>query len=47
MGFDAVEKSLQYFPSYEAAEEYRLKLYEKVKNCGYKKRLEIVKNSKI
>jgi hypothetical protein len=32
MGFEAVEKSLQYFPSYEAAEEYRLNLYEKVKN---------------
>ena len=42
-GFDAVKDSLKYFPSYEAAEQYRLNLYEKVKNLGYKKRLEIVK----
>ena len=46
-GYDAVKDSIKYFPSYEAAEEYRAKLYEKVKNMGYKKRLEIVKNSKI
>ncbi len=42
-GFDAVRDTIRYFPSYEAAEQYRLKLYEKVKNMGYKKRLAISK----
>ena len=45
-GFDAVESAIKYFPSYEAAEEYRAKLYESVKKFGYKKRLEAVKNAK-
>jgi hypothetical protein len=45
-GFDAVESAIKYFPSYEAAEEYRAKLYESVKRFGYKKRLEAVKNAK-
>ena len=45
-GFDAVEQSIRFFPSYEAAEEYRAKLYESVKKFGYKKRLQAVINSK-
>lgn len=45
-GFDAVEDAIKYFPSYEAAEEYRAKLYESVKRFGYKKRLEAVKNAR-
>ena len=47
LGYDAVKDSIKYFPSYEAAEMYRLKLYNKVKNMGYKQRLAAVKNFKI
>lgn len=43
-GFDAVEGRLPTFNTYEEAEEYRAELYERIKNYGYKKRLEIVRN---
>lgn len=43
-GFDAVEGRLPTFNTYEEAEEYRAKLYEKVENFGYRKRLLAVRN---
>lgn len=45
-GFDAVKDSIRYFSSYEEAENYRMNLYEELKNYGYKKRLEVVKKAK-
>jgi len=41
-GFDAVKDNLPLLKSYEEAEEYRSKLYNKVANYGYKKRLAFV-----
>lgn len=43
-GFEAVEGKVPLFKTYEEAEAYRLDLYNKVKNCGYKKRLAYVKS---
>ena len=45
-GFDAVRDVVPEFKTYEAAEEYRADLFNKIKSYGYKKRLEIVKNIK-
>lgn len=45
VGFDAIKDSIPAFKSYEEAEKYREELYNKIKIYGYKKRLEIVKNS--
>ena len=45
-GFDAVKDTVPAFKTYEKAEAFRYDLYNKVKNFGYKKRLEFVKNSK-
>lgn len=42
-GFDEVKNSIPSFKTYEEAETYRLNLYNKVKNYGYKKRIEIIK----
>ena len=41
-GFDAVKDTIPTFQTYEAAENYRLELYNKLKNCGYKKRLQYI-----
>jgi hypothetical protein len=45
-GFDAVKDTVPAFKTYEEAEAFRHELYNKIKNFGYKKRLEFVKNSK-
>lgn len=45
-GFDAVANNIPTLESYEEAEEYRTKLYNKIENLGYKKRLEFIKNLK-
>lgn len=42
-GFDAVKDRIPVFDTYEAAELYRAELYSKLKNYGYKKRLEFVR----
>ena len=42
-GFDAVKDHIPVFDTYEAAELYRAELYNKLKNYGYKKRLEYVR----
>ena len=41
-GFDAVKENVPLLKSYEEAEEYRSKLYNKVATYGYKKRLAFV-----
>ena len=43
-GFDAVENVIPTFATYEEGEEYRDELYNKIKNCGYKKRLAFVQS---
>ena len=45
-GLDSVKDFIPTIKNYEEAEVYRSELYEKIKNYGYKKRLDFVKNYK-
>ena len=43
-GFDAVKDHIPSFGTYEEGEAYRAQLYEKIKNYGYTRRLQFIKN---
>jgi hypothetical protein len=43
-GFDDVKDHVKFFESHEDAENYRIETYNKVKMCGYKKRIEYIKS---